>query len=555
MKALIIDDEKHVRDAIRLLIDWNRYGISSLYEAKDGEEATQMIQIHRPEIIFTDMMMPEMNGSELIEWAARHSPASKLIVVSGHDDFSLVRHTLKYGGLDYILKPIDPEQLDAALSRAVECWNREERDRSRSRLQAIELNQLKPMFLEHYFCSILNEPSAQQEMPEAIMRELQLEAPIRRVRIAVASLELSAPSIRKKFATSGPDLMFFALTNICNEILMAEGAGCAFRYWGTEQELVLIFWEGAEQAREQLAAINGAIEEALKIRFVFGLGAPSSFPSGAAFSYEGAKTALLRRNVLDSRSGEVLEHDAQTKRGHTLLAFHEFEEQIRFAVQSGGAERIRRALNDWFSFIEKSGYVSFEALIHWHQHFELTKAIWELPDQEEEHGASERSEERNERRQERREGGTRSISDIPMDGDGNFRFEAWKEAVFADVCALSQRILAQSKDKGVIHEIAKYIEQNAGRDITLQDVASHFYLSREYISRKFKQEMNENISDYIAGIRMNRAKELLANKGLKISQIAEQVGFHDEKYFSKVFKKWIGCTPNDYRKHHYGNNG
>ncbi|MEK1830957.1 helix-turn-helix transcriptional regulator [Priestia megaterium] len=71
----------------------------------------------------------------------------------------------------------------------------------------------------------------------------------------------------------------------------------------------------------------------------------------------------------------------------------------------------------------------------------------------------------------------------------------------------------------------------------LQEISERFYLSREYISRKFKQEFQENISDYMVKVRMNKAKSLLLNEELKIYEIANMIGYHDDKYFRKVFKK------------------
>lgn len=530
MKALIIDDEKHVRDAIRLLVDWTLYGVDSIHEAKDGEEGIELIRSHQPEIIFTDMMMPNVDGVGVMDWAARHAPASKLIVISGHDDFKLVRNAMTYGSIDYILKPIEPSQLNAAINKATEEWRTEEQERNRSRSLAMELNQLKPMYVEQFFCSVLNEPGGPAVMSDAIRRELRLSSAIRSVRVAVASLELSSPAFRDKFALSGLDLMFFALTNICNEILTERGAGYAFRYWGKEQELVILFWGDGGQAQDTLAAINEAIAAALKTRLTFGISAPADFPASAALAYEQARLALLRRNVLASSSDYVVFDEAPAKPVSALLAFHEFEEQIRFAVQGGSIDHIERALGAWFAHIEKSGCISFEQLALWQSHFELAKALWEYRDDPR----------------------PSSSSRIPVTPDGRFDFGAWKLAVMEETKAVAERIASKDKELGVIREIAKFLEQRASEDITLQDVANHFYLSREYISRKFKQEMKENISDYIAGIRMNRAKELLGNRGLKIAQVAERVGFQDEKYFSKVFKKWTGCTPNDYRKGHYG---
>ncbi|MDQ6420122.1 response regulator [Paenibacillus sp. LHD-117] len=547
MKALIVDDEKHVREAIRLLVEWKSFGITDVQEARDGLEATELIQKLQPEIVFTDMMMPGMDGSTLLSWASRHHPASKIIVISGHDDFQLVRNAVKFGGVDYILKPIDPEQLNHAITKAIEAWLSEEKERENRRSMNIELNQLKPVYLEQYFSSVLNEPGTPGGWPPSVVRELRLEEPALRVRAAMASLTLSAPAMREKFP-GDQELMFFALTNICNEILLARRAGYAFRYWGKEQELVLLFWGDGGDAPALLEEIRDAIQIAMKASFVFGLGQSAAFPSDAYASYQQARVALLRRNVLNGDGGHVVTDEPGGKRGHTLLSFHEHEEQIRFAVQSGNPEQLQRALGAWFASIEASGYLSFEGLMAWREHFERTRAIWTgdaeegaiVPDASGSKDTGERTKELD------------ASKPIPLNAAGRFDYEAWKQSVIEELSLVSDRLSSADKEKGVIHEIALFLEQHASEDITLQDVANRFYLSREYISRKFKQEMNENVSDYIAGIRMKRAKELLGNASLKISQVAEQVGFQDEKYFSKVFKKWTDCTPNDYRKHHYG---
>lgn len=579
MKALIVDDEKHVREAIRLLVDWKAVGISEVHEARDGLEATELIGQLQPEIVFTDMMMPGMDGSTLLAWASRHHPDSKIIVISGHDDFQLVRNAVKFGGVDYILKPIDPEQLNGAIGKAIDAWHAEEREREHRRAVHIELNQLKPVYLEQYFSSVLSEPGIQGSWPVSVLRELRLEAPVPRVRAAVASLTLSAPTMRDKFP-GDQDLMFFALTNICNEILLASGDGYAFRYWGKEQELVLLFWGDGADAPELLADIQGAIRQTMKSSFVFGLGRPAAFPSEAQNSYRQARLALLRRNVLGGDGSQIIIDVEGSASGGTLLSFHEHEEQLYFAVQSGNPEQLHRALESWFASIEDGGYLSFEGLLAWREHFDRTKAIWlgdggESAARTSENAGSNGGERgaksaataaggsEDEGGLEEKRGGAAADKThdaetarlLPLSDAGGFDYETWKLSVTEEMTRIAERLTSADKGKGVIHEIALFLEQHAGEDITLQDVASRFYLSREYISRKFKQEMGENVSDFIAGIRMKRAKELLGNAGLKIAQIAEQVGFQDEKYFSKVFKKWTGCTPNDYRKDHYGGGG
>lgn len=125
MKAIIIDDEKHVRDGLQLLADWKGNGIDTVYEAEDGDEAIRLIKEHRPEIIFTDMQMPKLDGISLLKWIAESELTSITIVVSGYDDYTFMRNAITYKSFDYILKPIDPDLLNETLERAVKKWKEE----------------------------------------------------------------------------------------------------------------------------------------------------------------------------------------------------------------------------------------------------------------------------------------------------------------------------------------------------------------------------------------------------------------------------------------------
>lgn len=129
MKAIIIDDEKHVRDGLLLLGEWEKHGIETILEAEDGNEAIKLISEHRPAIIFTDMRMPKRDGISLLKWIHGSDLVSKTIVVSGYDDFDYMRNAIYYKSFDYILKPIDPEILNETLDRAVKEWNDEKLSR------------------------------------------------------------------------------------------------------------------------------------------------------------------------------------------------------------------------------------------------------------------------------------------------------------------------------------------------------------------------------------------------------------------------------------------
>src|SRR5581483_3550952 len=140
--------------------------------------------------------------------------------------------------------------------------------------------------------------------------------------------------------------------------------------------------------------------------------------------------------------------------------------------------------------------------------------------------------------------------DFFFDSNGTFQFEAYIDRKKREIALFLHRVKRRSLQKSMntIYEIEQYLQAHFSRDVKLQEIADRFYLSREYISRKFKQEFGENISDYVVKIRINRAKALLKNKDLKIYEIAHMIGYQDDKYFRKVFKKVEGVTPNEYRE-------
>lgn len=119
MKILIADDEKPVRDAILLLVDWNEFCIDQIFQAEDGSEAISLINREHPDLVLTDIMMPVSTGLYLMEWIYRNSVPCKVIAISGYTDYEYVRQIFIQGGIDYISKPIQPQKLHNALRKAI----------------------------------------------------------------------------------------------------------------------------------------------------------------------------------------------------------------------------------------------------------------------------------------------------------------------------------------------------------------------------------------------------------------------------------------------------
>jgi two-component system response regulator YesN len=532
MKVLIVDDERHVREAIRLLVDWKSYGIGTILEAQDGSMAIDLIEREQPQIIFTDMMMPGKMGTELLAWIQQHAPRTKTIVISGHDDFDFVRKTVMYGGIDYILKPIDPVQLNEAVTKAVHSRKQEDEGSQQEQRKAIEINQLRPVYWDKMLTHLIEDSSYYSSIADTMHTEFGLPAGALHCRIAVLATDTINPSIHSKFAGS-EDLLYFSLLNICNEFVRKFNQGVAFRH--DHGDIVVILWKQTENAAAFLDMINNGIQQALGSRLEFGVGSERLLPSGLKQSYNEAILVLRQRNMRVVRP-RIRCFDPNESPRQSTVHLSEYEDRLRFAIRSGQEKPIKEAVQLWIEQVEGMKYINVEQLELWRHEFSVVKARWfkelfgdlpivvSLPSES-------------------------SFFIVPLDQDGCLSPQQWGVELEQGLLRLSQLWVEHKKqDEHIIFEIVKYLDSHYAEDLTLQNIAERFYLSREYISRKFKQQFQENLSDYIERIRMDKAKLLLLNPQYRIVQISELVGYKDEKYFSKVFKKLEGISPNEYRK-------
>ncbi|WP_040951844.1 response regulator transcription factor [Gorillibacterium massiliense] len=117
--VLIIDDEPWSRQVVRSLGDWKGLGLAVVGEAEDGREGLRLIEELRPEIVVSDMRMPGLEGVELLQAMNQHFPTVKIVVMSGYDDFAYLQQAIKSRAVNYLLKPIDPDELNASLVQCV----------------------------------------------------------------------------------------------------------------------------------------------------------------------------------------------------------------------------------------------------------------------------------------------------------------------------------------------------------------------------------------------------------------------------------------------------
>ena len=112
---LLIDDEIVALNALETRIPWHKYGVDKVYKAFSMQQAQKLFQEYAIDILFCDIEMPQGNGLELFEWVKSFYPYVECVYVTCHADYDYMRQALKLGSFDYILKPVDEEDVDAAI--------------------------------------------------------------------------------------------------------------------------------------------------------------------------------------------------------------------------------------------------------------------------------------------------------------------------------------------------------------------------------------------------------------------------------------------------------
>ncbi|OIB02107.1 hypothetical protein AK95_04135 [Paenibacillus sp. LC231] len=200
-KVLLVDDEVWIKRSLRKEIDWPSFEISDVAEASDGEEAFRLATEYEPDVIITDVKMPRMDGIELTRIVSRSMPEVKIIILSGYADFELVRQALNERVIDYILKPINRQDLVTAIRRSVdEIGNDRKRREQDFRLKAL-LDRSLPLWTEKCIYDLLHKELDEDKGAElARMTGLFLTEEPHVVLLIKGSETLSVEAIRTAYA-------------------------------------------------------------------------------------------------------------------------------------------------------------------------------------------------------------------------------------------------------------------------------------------------------------------------------------------------------------------
>jgi two-component system response regulator YesN len=488
-KLMIIDDEFIFRQGLLYLMDWESYGYQIVGEAANGREALDMIDQVQPDLVLCDIVMPVMDGVEFMHQMHSRKKAPAVVMLSNFDEFDKVRQAFKYGAADYLLKSrVTKEEL-------LNCFGRTAPDRrgdsggtvrsfSALARQALDGYAAEPFEeLDHYLHTHLEDP---------VYTILFLDKP---------QLDITTESELKGLL----------------EKLLPECAVCA-AFTTQNHGVAVINWPQMPVEQDVsllLAGLKSALPHS-PCALSRPLASFATFRDTTEKLYELSKYSIFHTDKLCFWEPEIVH------RQNTAV----FGSEMYFAcVAENRWEEAKKILLDFLQKVSVPPY-EFKKMIENTFHQTLRQGYSKVQD-------------------------TAVLSSIELrllkQLDRAYTFvhiEMIAEETFA---ALAKECGQGTADSPVIRSIKAFIEENYTEPITLNDVAAHLHLNYSYLSTYISQNSSMHFSEHLNEVRVRHAKELLSETDRSISAISEEIGYTDQSYFGKVFKKLAGITPLQYR--------
>jgi len=522
LKVLVIDDEPDIREGLAQIIDWQALGFAIVAEAANGKEALAYLEANAVHLIVTDISMPVMNGLEFLKELRAGNRQHSVIVLSAYNDFGYLKEALKYRVENYLLKPVDEDELTATLLQAKEDIHQEmayslREKENLSILRSKILNRLVTRNISH-----------KEFMNKADFLQIDLAAAS--YRVFLIELE-SATDLYESSGERFDHLLLFSAMNICQELLEALVDGVLFE--DSRQRLIFIAKLRSDRPETFYEAIADEIKTALK-RYAKQpasviIGPEVQAVSDLCSSYEKAlelleyKFYLGREATISERSIPACKttiHDVLENRLRQL-------EASMTADDLDGCLALTSELYGKFKSNAGTGKTFIQ-----HATFELFMTA--LKKVKEANGDVTQIINRPER----------LYSDIQSRATIDDMKEHLDESLRSIMRYLS--LLKKGRPAKVIKSVIDYIQANFNQEISLKQAAETVYINPGYLGKLFKKETGLSFHDYLNQVRIDKAKELLLTTNRFVYQVSESVGYKDYNYFHKTFKKLVGTTPSDY---------
>lgn len=501
-RVFLADDEPFIIEGLYDIIDWAEAELEIVGHANNGQKALEALRSVKVDILVTDISMPVMDGLELIRQARTVHPELKVIVLSGYNEFSYLKEGMMLGIENYLLKPINIQELKATLQNTVEKLNTTSETK---RVQAYSNQILKDNTLHRW----LNHQIDPREFNE---RADLLGINLDHAYIAAALLRMPSGAAEAFEFVSEQVKPYSWMTS----------------FFDMDGDIVLLAaTDDAEECANQLNAVLRQLEAELQDRPLrISVGSVAQLPNEAGQSYADAKKAqeyfwiYTELHIIDFN--ELGQSRGNPKADFSTIDWPEYAKLIIAKDQ----ENLHRKIQDDFQRLQAQPgitpqdfqAIAFEMVIHFTLELKAIRRTEEL--------------------------------DAYHEAFRQIRSAVTLEELEAAIHGIADTTigyLVSDIRSPIVQQVLKYIHQSYEEELSLKMLGAHFHIHPAYLGQLFHKEMNETFTEYMNRYRIEKAKELLKTTNLKVQGIAKDVGYWEVGYFYKQFKKYVGISPTDYR--------
>lgn len=510
-KVLLCEDEPVVREALVEQIPWEQSGFALVAQADNGTDALELIRRLQPDLVITDIVMPGLDGIELLQQARAFSDA-RFVMLTCMNEFEYVRLALEHGASGYLLKLSADEK---ALGEMLHKLDKELKE------QSIQKGGQEPFRFQQEYKELWEQllaggdakprgtasGAAGQQAAAGYLRRFHELYPLAEVRVLLPSCREEPERLEEKWRQSLPPRCLLHRVDL-------SGVKTFF-LWMASPEPTLTYGRG--QGESDAGVFIPRTEVVRR--------GESSYP-GLLELWRSALLEINRRWY----GGEEAQEEKRPP-SEWRLSWTKEKRWIR-CLEARDREGLTRLAEEIWQEMQEAPAWFFQAVQAAERLLGLAHHVWEKsasPTEEASHlntGAS-----------------------VPLNA-GNH--EALKERLEAELDRLLGQLHQSERPetgREEINRVIEYVQLHLKEDISLRAMAHYVNLDERYLSTLFSRQTGETFINFLQQARVARAKSLLAETDLPIREIGEQAGFANENYFFRVFKRWTGETPAQFRRH------
>jgi len=525
-KLMIVEDEPLARDAIMRSIDFAASDFEVVAICEDGREAADLYYKLLPDLVITDICMPFISGLQLAGLIAEAGHGTRVIILTGYDDFNYARSAISHQVSDYILKPVTSKEFAQVLANSKKVLDE----------QAERRNQISSAQRMLYIVSPLVRDQIMNRLVQGTVEPRSIETEAHSFGLAtdknfyiLSLIELEDVGEATQLLNVSTELLQFMITNIVTEL---AGEGMGFFAFSLTDGKTAILGSGDDEGtlsrtlRSLCVNTHDTIMQALKLPVTIGIGKIVFSLSNLKDSYNEALKCLNYKFLMPA---DYIIAPEDLKQQIRLFDFDKFKEEIFLQIRLQDEGKIHELVENMIQTVQLSSMTKKDI------QYEYSSIVNRLV-------SGIRSENAND--------SFEASTPFPDENGADYlpRMKTWLE----NFCCECVEFLRTERHGGVrrLSVMAmEYIKDNfADSGLSLMTVCNHLSVSMSYFSTFFKENAGKTFIEYLTEVRMDKAKELLTNTDMMLYSIAEKVGYENPAYFTVAFKKNNGMNPKEYRK-------